>query len=59
MVFNRGPECLSAEYEWIVMMVMVRLIATNIYLGLAKALGKCLTEVILFNFHLTNFLRIL
>lgn len=38
------------------MIVMVGIIAANIYLGLTKALGKCLMEVILFYPHLMNFI---
>ena len=45
-----------AEYEWIIVMVMLQIIAANTYLGLAKALGKCLTEVILFSPHLMSFI---
>lgn len=48
-----------AECERIVMTVMVSIIAANIYLGLARPSGKCLTEVILFNPHLTNFIIIM
>lgn len=40
-------------------MVMVKLIAGNVYSGLAKALCECLMEVTLFNFHLTSFVAIL
>lgn len=42
-----------------IMMVMVKLIAANVYSGLAKALCKRLMEVTLFNFHLTSFIAIL
>lgn len=41
------------------MIVMVGIIAANIYLGLTKVLGKCLVEVILFYSHLMNFLIML